>query len=138
MPSRLMIADELKRSQIVSVTTNRAVETLPIYDYAYLPSSTGSGVAVDASCYLHAVLITNTGASGSYLVLADQADTDSACPGLPDTSASAITKIYMGGRGKYIFDSLISGQLCYRLSGQHTVSGNPDNDGITILYKLVG
>jgi len=133
-----MIADELKPSQVVSVTKSRGVETLPIYDYTYLPSSTGSGVAVNASCYLHAVLITNTGASGAYLVLADEADSDSACPGLPDTSASAIAKIYMGGRGKYIFDSLVSGKLCYRLSGQHTVSGNPNNDGITILYKLVG
>jgi len=86
---------------------------------------------------LHAVMITNTGASGAYLVLSDQADSDSACPGLPGESGSAIAKVDMGGRGKYIFDLLINGQLCYLLSGQHTAEGNPNNDGITILYKLV-
>jgi hypothetical protein len=136
--AELLLTDELKPNQTVNVTKLRAVETLPIYDFAYLPSSTGSGVAVaTANSLLHAVVITNTGASGSYLVLANEADSDSACPGLPGASASALAKIYLGGRGKYIFDALVSGKLCYLLSGQHTVSGNPNCDGITILYKLV-
>lgn len=136
--AKLLLSDEILPSRTVNVTKRRAVEVLPIYDYAYLSSSTGSGVAVaTAGCYLHAVMITNTGASGSYLVLSDQADTDSACPGLPGESGSAVAKIYMGGRGRYIYDTLISGSLCYLLSGQHTVSGNPNNDGITILYKII-
>jgi len=136
--AKLLLTDELKPTQTVNVTKRRAVETLPIYDYAYLPSSTGSGIAVaTANSILHAVMITNTGASGAYLVLSDQADSDSACPGLPGESGSAIAKVDMGGRGKYIFDLLINGQLCYLLSGQHTAEGNPNNDGITILYKLV-
>jgi hypothetical protein len=135
--AKLLLTDELKSNQTVNVTKRRAVETLQIYDYAYLPSSTGSGIAVaSAGCYLHAVLVTNTGASGSYLVLSNQADSDSAAPGF-GTSASAIAKIYLGGRGKYIYDALVSGKLCYRLSGQHTVSGNPNNDGITLLYKII-
>ena len=139
MANKLLITDEVRSNYVADVLKGGGLEVVPFYDYVYLNSSTGSGVAVSASCYLHSVLITNTGASGSWLVLSDLSDTTSAAPGFEDgASASSVARIYMGGRAKYIYDVLINNALCYRLSGEHTVSGNPNNDGITILYKLVG
>ena len=135
--AKFLITDEVRNDYVADVFKGGALEVLPFYDYVYLNSSTGSGVAVSASCILHSVLITNTGASGSWLVLSDLSDTTSAAPAFGD-SASSVARIYMGGRAKHIYDVLINNALCYRLSGEHTVSGNPNNDGITILYKLVG
>ena len=137
MANKVLITDEVISSQVADIFPNGGVEIVPFYDYVYLNSSTGSGVAVAAPCYLHSVLITNTGASGSWLVLSDLTDTTSAAPSFSE-SASSVARIYMGGRGKYIYDVLIGGTLCYRLSGEQTVSGNPNNDGVTIMYKLVG
>lgn len=136
--AKLLITDELDHSKVVDVLPLGALEVLPTYDYAYLPSSTGSGIAVSAACYLHSVVVANTGASGSFLVLSNLSDTTSAAPTIGSNSASTVARVYLGARGKYIYDSLIDNALCYRLSGAHTVSGNPNNDGITILYKLVG
>jgi len=135
--SKLLITDELDHSKVVDIYPRGGLEIVPFYDYAYLPSSTGSGVAVSASCWLHSIIVSNTGASGSYLVLSDQGDTAEAVPSEPGESASAVAKIYLGSRKRYIYDILINNTLCYLLSGQHTVSGNPNNDGITIMYKLV-
>ncbi len=135
--SRISITDEVRSNYVADVMKGGGLEVIPFYDYVYLNSSTGSGVAVAAPCFLHSVIISNTGASGSWLVLSDLTDTTSAAPGFAN-SASSVARIYMGGRGKYIYDVLVNGALCYRLSGEQTVSGNPNNDGITIMYKLVG
>jgi hypothetical protein len=135
--SKALITDEVRHEYVADITKGQALETVPIYDYAYVNSSTGSGVAVASSCILHSVLVSNTGASGSFLVLSDLEDTTSAAPTWEADSASTIARIYTGVRGKYVYDILIGNALCYRLSGAHTVSGNPNNDGITILYQLV-
>jgi len=136
--AKLLITDDIRSNYVADVMPNGGLEVIPFYDYVYLNSSTGSGVAVSASCYLHSVLVTNTGASGSWLVLSNLSDTTSAAPGFEDEStASSVARIYLGGRNKYIYDVLINNALCYRLSGEHTDSGSPDCDGITIMYKLI-
>ena len=133
--AKLLVTDELT-GEVVDITSRGSFETVPLYDYAYLSSSTGSGIAVSSSCYLHSVIVANTGGSGNWLVLADMSDTDSACPGT-DTSAEKIAQIYGGTRKVYVFDTLINYALCYRLSGEHADDATGiGNDGITITYKL--
>ena len=116
--ARLLITDELDSSKVADVLPSRAVETVPIYDYYYLPSATGSGVAIDSACLLHSVIVGQTGGSGNFIVLADLADTDSACPST-DTSSEKAISIYGGVRGSYIVDMVFNNHLCYRITGEH-------------------
>ena len=135
--SRLLITDELDHSKVADVLPSRALETVPIYDYYYLPSATGSGTAIDSACLLHSVIVGQTAASGNFLVLADMADTTSACPSTNTSSEKAI-HIYGGVRGSYIVDMIINNHLCYRMSGEHdSAAATPGNDGITLIYKLI-
>jgi hypothetical protein len=137
--SKLLIQDELLPERVVDVLPKGALEVIPFYSFAYLNSSTGSGVAVSASCLLHSVVITNTAASGAWIVLSDQGVSTDAAPSFPGASASAVAKVYAGVRGKYVYDALINGALCYRLSGGgDSAAGNAGCDGITIMYKLIG
>uniref|UniRef100_A0A6H1ZPX7 Head decoration protein n=1 Tax=viral metagenome TaxID=1070528 RepID=A0A6H1ZPX7_9ZZZZ len=139
MANKLLITDELDHDKVADIHAQGGLDVLPIYTYAYLPSATGSGVISTTPCYLHSVIVGSTGASGQYLVLADMADSDSACPAVGGTSAEKMIIIGGATRGQYIYDILCSSTLCYLISGAHdSAAAAPGNDGITVMYKLVG
>ena len=126
--AKFIIADEVDNSKTADVLASGALETAPVYTYAFINSGTGTGCIAAASVYLHTVSVTNTAASPSVFVISDTASAAAVADAV-GSSASAVAIINPCARGSYIFDAYMSKGLCYRLSGIEC-------KGITVTYQL--
>jgi len=126
--AKFIIADEVDNSRTVDVLSSGALETAPVYQYAFINSGTGTGCIAAAAVYLHTVNITNTAAGVSVFVVSDTVSAAAVADAV-GSSASAVASITPTVRASYLFDAYMSNGLCYRLSGI-------DCNGITVTYQL--
>lgn len=124
--ARINIVDEVDNGKVVDVLKGGGIEVAPVFTTAFINSGTASAEIYAGSVLLHTVNVATT-ADGGQLMLGD-ADEASAISN--DTSAGLVAKVELSKRGSYLFDTIISNKLTYRLTGL-------DCDGITVTYQIL-
>lgn len=124
--AKFIIADEIDNSKTADVLSSGALETAGVYVNYFVNSGTACATAAAAPCLLHTITVQTTAVKGQFIV-GDCSGTNGVTNA---TSADVVAKIDLAARGSYLFDSIISKKLAYRLTGL-------DCDGITITYQLL-
>lgn len=124
--AKFIIADEIDNSKTVDVLGSGAMETCRVYTNYFVNSGTACATATSAPCLLHSITVQTSAVKGQ-LIVGDCSGTTTITNA---TSADVVAKIDLAARGSYLFDSIISKKLAYRLTGL-------DCDGITITYQLI-
>ncbi len=124
--ARIHIVDEVDSGLVTDVLTGGGVSVAESYTNYFVNSGTASAVICSVPCLLHTVNIAAS-ALDAQLMIGDAAEASAVSN---DTSAGLVAKFDLCKRGTFIFDTLISNTLTYRLTGL-------DCDGITITYQIV-
>jgi hypothetical protein len=124
--AKFIIADEIDNSKTADVLASGALETVRQYVNFFVNSGTACATATSAPCLLHTITVQSSANLGQ-LIVGDCSGTTTVSNA---TSADVVAKIDLAARGSYLFDTIISKKLAYRLTGL-------DCDGITISYQLI-
>jgi len=124
--AKFIIADEIDNSKTADVLASGALETVRQYVNFFVNSGTACATATSAPCLLHTITVQGSANLGQ-LIVGDCSGTTTVSNA---TSADVVAKIDLAARGSYLFDTIISKKLAYRLTGL-------DCDGITISYQLI-
>lgn len=123
--ARINIVDEVDQGLVADVVTGGGLSVADCYVTAFINSGTASAEIYAGSVLLHTVNVATTAAKGLLYVGDAEASTIGSL-----TSAGSVARIDLAVRGSYLFDTLISNKLVYRLTGLNC-------DGISITYQIV-